>query len=189
MNDHREKDVTDLLRQVSDGRASAVNRLIETLYDDLRALAQHHLKQERADHTLDATALVHEAYLKLVNQNRAAWEDRAHFFAVASRIIRQILVDHARARATAKRGGGRRAEQGVIETLAVGSRNLDLLALEDALTELASLHARQAELVTLRFFGGLSLNEAAAVLGVSERTIDADWSVARAWLQRRLRTD
>jgi RNA polymerase sigma-70 factor, ECF subfamily len=180
------EDVTQILRKASDGDGSAVNRLMPLVYNELRALAESYLQQERPGHTLGATALVHEAYVRLIKQNEVEWQNRAHFFAVAAQAIRRILVDHARARETAKRGGDR---QRVLLDEAVAmpeGRDLDLLALDESLKKLAVLSQRQAQIVELRFFGGLSLREVAAFLKVSPRTVDGDWSMARAWLRREL---
>ena len=180
------EDVTQILRKASDGDGSAVNRLMPLVYDELRALAESYLQQERPGHTLGATALVHEAYVRLIRQNEVEWQNRAHFFAVAAQAIRRILVDYARARETAKRGGER---QRVLLDEAVAmpeGRDLDLLALDEALKKLAVLSPRQAQIVELRFFGSLSLREVAAFLKVSPRTVDGDWSMARAWLHREL---
>ena len=179
-------DITRILRQASDGDDSAINRLMPLVYAELRALAENCLRRERPDHTLQATALVHEAYVRLIRQEDVEWQSRAHFFAVAAQAIRRILVDHARTRQRAKRGGDRqrvRLEEGLV---LVNDRDLDLLALDEAMGKLADLHQRQARIVELRFFGGLRLKEVAEVLGISPRTVDGDWSMARAWLRREL---
>lgn len=179
------RDITLLLRGASDGDPVAVNGLLPLVYDELRALAQHYLERERSDHTLQATALVHEAYLKLVDQHNARWQDRRHFFAVAAQAIRRILVDHARTKGRHKRGGGlaQRPLHDAAAEIASESR-IDLVALDEALIALAKLNERQARIVELRFFGGLSIDEIGEVLGVSARTVDGDWSMARAWLHR-----
>jgi RNA polymerase sigma factor (TIGR02999 family) len=156
------------------------------VYDELRALAESYLRRERPDHTLQATALVHEAYMRLVKQEEVEWQNRAHFFAVAAQAIRRILVDHARGHQSGKRGGDRKRVR-LDEDLTVPEPDLDLLALDEALQELAHLHERQARIVELRFFGGLSLKEVAEYLGLSPRTIDGDWHMARAWLRCKLR--
>jgi len=182
-------DITTLLNQASAGDTSAVNRLIPMVYDELRALAQSYLRHERPDLTLQATALVHEAYFRLIQQERVQWQGRAHFLALAAQAIRRILVDHARHHARAKRGGGRervRLDEGVA---VAAERDLDLVALDEALEKLARLQPRQAQIVELRFFGGLSLTEVAEYLHVSPRTVDGDWAMARAWLRRELRED
>ncbi len=160
--------------------------MISIVYDDLRRRAAALLRRERRDHTLDPTALVHEAYLRLVNQRTADWNDRAHFFGAAVGIMRHILVDHARGRGRAKRGGAWQ-RVGLVEGVAgAGPRDVDLLALDAGITELASLDASQARIVELRYFGGLSIEETAEVLGVSTSTVKRDFSTARAWLYRRL---
>ncbi|MFO0837400.1 MAG: ECF-type sigma factor [Phycisphaerae bacterium] len=178
--------ITELVRQSADGRKSSVNRLLPLVYDELRALAQHLLEQERAGHSLQATALVNEAYLKLVDQTRARYQDRAHFFAVAAQAIRRILIDHARARGAAKRGGDWAATPLDANVLECGATGVELLALEDALAELERLSERQARIVEMRFFAGLSIDEVAAALSTSARTIDGEWAMARAWLRRRM---
>jgi RNA polymerase sigma factor (TIGR02999 family) len=157
------------------------------VYDELRALAESYLRQERPNHTLQATALVHEAYLRLIDQRDVRWKNRAHFFAVAAQAIRRILVDHARGHRRAKRGGDRQRMRLDEDLALLQDRDLDLLTLDEALEKLACLHERQARIVELRFFGGLSLSDVAAFLGVSPRTVDGDWSMARAWLRRELR--
>ncbi len=156
------------------------------VYDELRALAEAYLQRERPDHTLQATALVHEAYMRLIKQEDVDWQNRAHFFAVAAQAIRRILVDHARGHQSAKRGGDRKRVH-LDQNLTLPEPDLDLLALDEALEELARLHERQARIVELHFFGGLSLKEVAEYLGLSSRTIDGDWYMARAWLRSKLR--
>ena len=157
------------------------------VYEELRLVAKAHLGRERREHTLQATDLVHEAYLKLVDQRHVDWKNRAHFFAVAARLMRRVLVDHARARLAQKRGGGA-AHVTFDETLALGTPDADvtLLALDDALTELGTLDARQARTVELRYFAGLTVDESAVALGVSGMTVKRDWTVAKAWLKLRL---
>jgi RNA polymerase sigma factor (TIGR02999 family) len=156
------------------------------VYDELRALAESYLQRERPNHTLQATALVHEAYMRLIKQEDVDWRNRAHFFAVAAQAIRRILVDHARGHQSAKRGGDRKRVH-LDQGLALPEPDLDLLALDEALEELARLHERQSRIVELRFFGGLSLKEVAEYLGLSSRTVDSDWHMARAWLRGKLR--
>lgn len=185
------KEMTRLLDRVTRGDAAAADALMPLVYNELRALAQSYLLRERADHTLEATALVHEAYIRLVDQRQADWQDRTHFFCMAAEMIRRILVDHARGRAAAKRGGGRRRltlSEGV-DLADNDEEGIDLLALEDAMNELAKHNKRQARVVELRFFGGLSVEETAVALKVSERTVKADWRFARAWLRRAIGTD
>lgn len=180
-------DITRILKKAGSGDDSALNRLLPLVYDELRALAESYLQRERPDHTLQATALVHEAYVRLVKQEEVEWQNRAHFFAVAARAIRRILVDHARTHQRAKRGGRHQRVQLDDDILVTEGRGLDLLSLDEAMERLADLHERQSRIVELRFFGGLSAKETSAVLGVSSRTVDADWSMARAWLRRELR--
>lgn len=179
-------DVTQILKRASDGDDSAVNRLMPLVYDELRALAESYLQTERPDHTLQATALVHEAYVRLIKQEDVEWQNRAHFFAVAAQAIRRILVDHARGHQRAKRGGDRQRVCLDEDEVITEERGLDLLALDEAMEKLAGLNERQSRIVELRFFGGLTAKEVAEVLGVSSRTVDGDWGMARAWLRREL---
>lgn len=179
-------DVTELLLRLGEGGA-AVDRLFPLVYDELKGVAAARLRAERAGHTLSATALVHEAYLKLVSQDRVDWKNRAHFFAIAARAMRRILLDYAIARNAEKRGGG-----APLVTLgddsASRSSNLDeLLAIDEAMTRLAALDERQEKVVELRFFGGLKLEEIAEVLGVSLASVNRDWRTARAFLTAELR--
>ena len=167
------------------GAAGTADKLLPLVYGELRALAAQRLRAERRNHTLQATALVHEAYLRLAEQTRAAWQDKTHFLAVGAQVIRRILVDHARSRAALKRGGGARLTLHDTD-VAVGGVDVDVLALHEALEELARLDPRQAQVVELRFFGGLSVAESAGLLGVSERTVEGDWQMAKAWLRRKL---
>ena len=181
-------DVTGLLLQWSEGRPEAREKLIPLVYRELRALANRSLRAERSDHTLQPTALVHEAYEKLVDQRSVHWQGRAHFFAVAAALMRRILLDHARRRLALRRGGGPQRVQ-IDEELVAGSgaaANVDIIALDDALTALAELDAGQARIVELRFFAGLSLEETAEVVESSRATVHREWSMARAWLHRRL---
>ena len=185
--------VTQLLRAAASGDRRDLDALMNAIYGDLRRLAVAHMRAERDDHTLQPTAVVHEAYLKLVDQRNTDWKDRAHFFAVASRIIRRLLVDHAREREAAKRGGGvgGRARRIPIEEaeLAAPMPDAELVALDEALTELATLSERQAQIVEFRFFGGLTVEEIAEALGIGKRSVDRDWQIARAWLYCRLSGD
>jgi RNA polymerase sigma factor (TIGR02999 family) len=154
------------------------------VYDELRRLARHHLRGERGDHTLQSTALVHEAYLRLAGQNPPQWQSRAHFFAIAARLMRQILVDHARARSAAKRGSGA-CTLTLDQSIAFPPKvNVDVIVLDKALTELAELDGQQSRIVELRFFGGLTIEDTSEVLGISRATVKRDWLVARAWLLR-----
>ncbi len=175
-----------MLKEVSRGKDSAIDRLMPLVYDELRALAESYLAHERPDHTLQATALVHDAYVRLVKQEEVEWQNRAHFFAVAAQAIRRILVDHARGHQRIKRGGSRQRVRLEEDVALVSERDLDLVALDEALNRLAALNERQARIVELRFFGGLTLKEVAEIVGVSARTVDGDWSMARAWLRRAL---
>ena len=179
-------DITMLLRSVSSGDRSDLDRLMGAIYDDMRRIAGVHLRDERRDHTIDPTALIHEVYLKLVDQRAARWNDRAHFFAFASQVIRRILIDHARARATHKRGGGFIRVPLAEQDARTDGPDIDLLALDEALEDLAALDERQARIVELRFFGGCTLEEIAALLGIGRRTVDRDWTAAKAWLYLRL---
>jgi RNA polymerase sigma factor (TIGR02999 family) len=178
--------VTDLLLAWRDGDEQALEALMPLVHHELRRLARRHMKGERAGHTLQTTALVNEAYLRLVDLTRVQWHDRAHFLAMAARLMRRVLVDHARSRAYAKRGGG---EPPVTfdESLAlIGQARPDLVALDDALVALAALDARKGRVVELRFFGGLTVRETADVLGVSQETVLRDWRLAKVWLLREL---
>ncbi len=180
------QDVTQLLREWSQGDSAALDALIPLVYAELRRVARHYLQRERSDHTLSSTALVHEAYLRLVKQTDVSWQNRAHFFGIASQMMRRILVDHARRHAYAKRGGGT-ITLALDDALAVAEkREIDLVALDDALAGLAKLDQRQSRLVELRFFGGLSIEETSEVLGVSAPTVKRDWASARAWLFREM---
>lgn len=179
-------DVTAMLQRASAGDDSAVNRLLPVVYGELRALAESFLQGERPGHTLQATALVHEAYLRLVKQDEVAWKSRAHFYAVAAQAIRRILVDHARSRLCVKRGGDRQRVPMQPDVALDLDDRLDWIELDDALEQLARLHPRQVRIVELRFFGGMSIPDIGSFLGVSPRTVDGDWQMARAWLRRRL---
>ena len=174
-----------MLKAWSEGDANAADRLMPLVYDGLRKIAAQYLRKERSDHTFQPTALVHEAYLKLIDVSDANWQDRAHFFAAASTMMRHILVDHARARLTDKRGGAfQRIEldEAVSFSDRTGEKNLDILALDEALTQLAGFDERQTRIVELRFFGGLTVEETAEVLKISSATVKREWSLAKAWL-------
>ena len=184
-------DVTRVLSELGAGDAGARERLWPLVYDELHGLAQQAMASERRGHTLQSTALVNEAFLRLVGREPVGFAGRTHFFATAAQVMRHILVDHARAHRAEKRGGDRGritltglAEDGVAAPSVVDA--VDVLALDEALRELATLNARQAQVVELRFFGGLDVEQTAAALGVSERTVKGDWRVARAWLAGRL---
>jgi len=180
------QNVTQLLIEWKQGNPAALDALIPLVYGELQRLARHYLQREEPGHTLSSTALVHEAYLRLVDQRDVTWQNRAHFFGVASQMMRRILVDHARKRSAAKRGGDA-LTLALDDAVAVSEpRELNLVALDDALVGLAKLDQRQSRLVELRFFGGLSIEETSEVLGVSTPTVKRDWASARAWLFREL---
>ena len=183
-------EITTLLRAWSRGDATALDRLTPLLYDELRHLAHRYMRHERAGHTLQATALANEAYLRLVDVKGVDWQDRVHFLAVASRVMRRILIDAARTRASAKRGGAMaRVDHATpvdFDHLPAADRGAELCALDDALDSLSRLDPRRAQVIELRFFGGLSVEETAEVLEVSPQTVMRDWRLARAWLAREL---
>jgi RNA polymerase sigma factor (TIGR02999 family) len=180
-------EVTRLLRRVDSGDREAINHLLPLVYGELRAMAGACLSGERRDHTLQPTALVNEAYLKLAAKDDPHWTDRRHFYRAAAVVMRSILINHARERRRQKRGGGEMKKIPLDDHLAVfEERALDLVALDEALEKLETIDARQTEMIELRFFAGLSIKEAAEVMGVSERTLQADWSLARAWLLREM---
>jgi RNA polymerase sigma factor (TIGR02999 family) len=178
-------DITVLLLAWRDGDESARDRLVEAVYDELRRVARRHIHHERAGHSLTPTALVHEAYLKLVDQRRVKWENRTQFFAIAARLMRRVLVDHARARGAAKRAAGPSITIDEAE-VGVAPLDVDVLAIDAALDRLASVDERQCQLVELRFFAGLTVEEIAVTLGVAPITVKRDWALARAWLFRAL---
>ena len=179
-------EVTQLLHRWSSGDGQALERLVPIVYDELRRLAQYHLHRKRDAYTLQGTALVHEVYLRLCNQQELRLESRAHFFAVAAQMMRRILVDHARRRGAGKRGGGAGFAP-LEEALTVPVQDgIDLLALDEALNGLAEVDGRKARVVEMRFFAGLSAKEIATVLGSTEATVRRDWTIARAWLYRRM---
>ncbi len=179
-------ELTRLLEAVSEGNRSAVDQLLPVVYHELRALAQRRLAAERSDHTLQATALVHEAYMKLIDQREVQWQNRAHFFGVAALAMRRILVNHAKSKGRIKRGG-KGAKMELTEAAAVSAEpDLDIIALDEAMKKLASMDERSARVVELRFFGGMSVEETAEVLGVAPATVKRDWTLARAWLLREI---
>ena len=180
--------VTEMLAEWSDsGDREALDKLVPIVYDELRRQASRYLQHERPGHTLQTTALVHEAYVRLIDQAGVRWQNRAHFFGIAAEMMRRILVDHARKRRALKRGGDA-LKLTLNEGLNASSeRNLDLIAVDEALTKLLVMDQQQSRIVELRFFGGLNVQETAAVLGISERTVKRDWSVAKAWIRRELR--
>jgi RNA polymerase sigma factor (TIGR02999 family) len=178
------QDVTQALRQLSDGQADAPARLMPLVYDELRKLAEGYLQGERAANTLQATALVHEAYIRLVDWKNVSWQNRAHFFALAAQVMRRILVDHAREKHAAKRGGNL-TKLSLDEAVSFPQqREVDLLALDEALKELAQFDETQSRIVELRFFGGLTIEETAEALNLSPATIKREWTLAKAWLHK-----
>ena len=180
------KDVTQLLLAWNDGDASALDQLIPIVYEELRRVARRFMRRERAGHTLESSALVNEVYLRLIDVSNVQWQNRAHFFAISARLMRQILVDFARRRQQLKRGGDA-SRLSLDDALMIPQeRNADLVALDEALETLAALNARQARVVELKYFGGLTEDEIAEVLKISARTVRHDWSLARAWLYREL---
>lgn len=180
------EEATRLLLDWGQGDTNASGQLMPLVYDELRQLARTYLRRERSDHTLQATALVHEAYLRLVDQSLTDWRNRAHFLGVAAQVMRRILVDHARRHRAGKRGGNLEkieyAEDAPPETV----RSVNLLALDEALQDLAKFDARQSQVVELRFFGGLTNEEVGEVLDISPRTVKREWRIARAWLHREI---
>ena len=182
------REITRLLNELGSGKRELVNQLMPMVYDELRNLAHQKLQYERAGHTLNTTALVHEAYIKLVNQERVVWKNRSQFMAVASQAMRRILVDYARRHKADKRGGGM-PDMGLDEVpdLMSDERAESLLALDEALTRLTDIDDRQSKIVECRFFGGMSIEETARFLEISPATVKREWSIARAWLFRELR--
>jgi RNA polymerase sigma-70 factor, ECF subfamily len=180
-------DITQFLASLKQGSDRALPELIPQLYNDLRRLAAHCLRDERPGHTLQATALVHEAYLKLADQHRAQWQNRAQFMALAAQLMRRILVDYARQRIAQKRGGGAAAVE-LEDNLAAASsaQSEEVLAVDEALARLSALDAQQARVVELRYFGGLTVEETADALDISPRTVKRDWAMAKAWLSLEL---
>lgn len=179
--------VSELLLNWGHGDQSAREELIPLVYVELRRIARRYLWKERPDHTLQSGALVHEAYLHLLHEEPPQWRNRAHFFGFAAQLMRHILVDHARGRLAAKRGAGAPRLALNPEIALPQKREVDLVALDDALTKLATLDPKQSRLIELRFFGGLSIEEAAVVLGISPATVKREWATARAWLQREMK--
>ena len=189
MTSPQQRDITHLLVDLENGDKEALDKLLPLVYDELRRLADHYLRRERADHTLQATALVHEAYLRLVDQKEVRWQNRAHFFGVAAQMMRRILVDHARALHTTKRGSGgiKLALDDIIE---MGNEQAsDMVALDEALTALEAFDPQKSRIVELRFFGGLSIEETAEVLGMSTATVIRQWRMAKAWLYKAVTSD
>ena len=182
-----EADVTLLLKQLSTGDKDALDQLLPVVYSELRRLAASYMRRERPEHTLQTTALVNEAYLQLVDQKRAQWENRSQFFGVAAQLMRRILVDHARSHNAAKRGGTS-PKLCLDEAIVMAKEHAgDLLAIDELLTRLSRIDPQQVRVIEMRFFSGLSVEETAQALGISDRTVKRDWAMAKAWLQRELR--
>ncbi|QOI99241.1 MAG: sigma-70 family RNA polymerase sigma factor [Phycisphaeraceae bacterium] len=180
-------DITLLLHAAASGERHDLDALVTAVYQDMRRLAMSHMKKERHNHTLQPTALVHEAYVKLLGQYRTDWKDRLHFFSIAARIIRRILIDHARAAGASKRGRSSTRVSLADHDVAAPSRDVDLVALDEAMVELAALDEQQARIVELRYFGGCTIEEIAELLDLGKRTVDRQWHAAKAWLFDRLR--
>ena len=182
-----QQQITERLIAWGSGETSALDDVMRAVYQELRRMADHYLRLERPDHTLQPTALVHEAYLRLIDQRKVSWQNRAHFFGVAAQMMRRILVDHARTKQRGKRGGAaRKLSLDEVMNLSQG-RAADLVALDDALKALAEIDPRKSQVVELRFFGGLSVEETAEVLGVSPQTVLRDWKLAKAWLYQAMK--
>lgn len=178
--------VTGLLRELRDGRREAFDEVLPLVYDELKAIAARHMRRERDGHTLGATAVVNEAYFKLVDQTRIDWQGRSHFLALASSAMRRLLVDHARAKLREKRGGIKH-QVDLEEALVIEDPDVDaIVAVHEALERLSALDERQARVVEMRYFGGLDVGETASLLGVSRRTVELEWTHAKAWLRREL---
>lgn len=182
-------DVAQLLEEIASGKHEAAETLMPLVYDRLRYLAQKLLGHESPGHTLQPTALVNEAFIRMVGQKQVDWQGKTHFFAIGAKMMRRILVDHARRKLSKKRGGGMHRIE-LADDLCVSNRNNeDILAIEQALEKLSKLDPRQAQIVELRFYGGLTVEEVAEVLGVSKRTVESDWTMLRAWLRRELSSE
>lgn len=185
----RPENITELLASYGRGDKESLDQLMPVVYDELRRQAARYLRREKAGHTLQTTALIHEAYVRLVDQRNMQWQNRAHFFGIAAQMMRRILVDHARSKKRAKRGGSDiRVSLGDAE-VAAKDQELDVVALDEALERLALIDKQQSRVVELRFFSGLSVEETAEVMGISKSTVKRDWSVAKAWLHRELSGD
>jgi RNA polymerase sigma-70 factor, ECF subfamily len=182
----KQHEITQLLVEWSDGNQSALDELYPLVYDELHRLARRYMSRERQDHTLQTTALINEAYVRLVDQKNVHWANRSHFFAISAQIMRRILIDHARRHAYAKRGGG--AQQVSLDEAATVTRaaGAELIRLDEALKSLAEMDPRRSQVVELRYFGGLNNEEIAGVLNISENTVTRDWNMARAWLHQQL---
>jgi len=180
------ENITDLLGGYARGDKEALDKLMPVVYNELRQQAARYLRREQAGHTLQTTALIHEAYVRLVDQRNVQWQNRAHFFGIAAQMMRRILVDHARTKKRAKRGGSDVKVSLADATIPVKEQDLDIVALDEALTRLAELDEQQSRVVELRFFSGLTVEETAEVMGISPATVKRDWSMAKAWLHREL---
>jgi RNA polymerase sigma-70 factor, ECF subfamily len=180
------QEVTQLLVDWGNGNQAALDRLMPLVYTELRQLAHRYMRWERPGHTMQSTALIHEAYLRLVDQNQVRWQHQAHFFGIAARLMRQILIEHARSHTRAKRGGGVGTISLDKAAIVSQARATELLALDDALERLATIDPRKSQVVELRFFGGLSVEEAAQVLNIAPNTVLRDWRMAKAWLRREI---
>lgn len=189
MEDPAREDVTVLLTKLTEGNEGAAAKLIPLVYDELRRLAGGYMRRERSDHTLQPTALVHEAYLKLVKQRSVDWQGRAHFFGIAAQMMRRILIDHARGHLRDKRGGGLKPVPLEDHLVFAPEQSSELVKLDQSLERLAKLDPRQSKIVELRFFGGLTVEQTAEVLGISPKTVKRDWSMAKAWLHGDLKID
>jgi RNA polymerase sigma factor (TIGR02999 family) len=183
------RNITQLLVAWNGGDKAALDQLIPIVYEELRRQASRYLRQERPGHTLQTTALIHEAYLRLVDQNNVQWQNRAQFFGIAAQLMRRILVDHARTKHRAKRGGSAVRVSLSDSTAVTKDANLDLVELDQALNRLAEIDPQQSKIVELRFFSGLNVEETAAALNISPATVKRDWSVAKAWLHREIYRD
>jgi RNA polymerase sigma-70 factor (ECF subfamily) len=183
------EDVTQLLNALNEGDAATVDRLFGLVYEELRAVSAGCLRNERPDHTLQPTALVNEVFLRLIKQTQIDWKNRAHFLAVAASAMRQVLIDHARGRKRVKRGGPAQRVAMADAITPIADADPELLDLEEALQRLATMDPRQSRIVELRFFGGMTVEEIAHVLGVSRSTVEAEWRMARAWLRRELTSE
>jgi RNA polymerase sigma-70 factor, ECF subfamily len=179
-------DISELLAEASLGRSDALDRLIPLVYRELRRIAIHQMRGEREGHTLEPTALVHEAFFRLVDQDRADWQNRAQFFAVAAQLMRRVLVDHARRRAAGKRGLAVTLDQDALNRGACSDHTEEILEVDEILDRLNELDPRQARIVELRYFGGLSVEETAEAMGISARTVKGDWAMAKGWLRAQL---
>lgn len=184
-----DNNLTNLLLQIGEGDERAADELLPVVYDELKRIARYYMSRERASHTLQPTALVHETYLKLIDQRKVDWKNRSHFFGLAAEIMRRILVNHARDKNAEKRGGEFQRVSMSIALDAAREKDLDILAINDALDELAKFDERKAKVVELKFFGGLTTKEICEVLKVSDATIEREWTFSKAWLFSRLRND